>query len=50
MKLLTFLGIADYKDTTYVWNEQGYATRYCPAAMAHFFRPETTLVVVTKDA
>ncbi len=47
MKLLTFLGIADYKETTYVLRDQKYTTRYCPAAITYFCRPETTLIVVT---
>jgi hypothetical protein len=50
MKLLTFLGIADYKETTYCLHEQRYQTYYCPAALAHFCRPDTTLVVVTQAA
>ena len=50
MNLLTFLGTADYKQTTYTLAGQGYTTCYCPAAVAYFCRPETTLVVVTKDA
>ncbi len=47
MKLLTFLGVADYKETTYVLRGQRHTTRYCPAAIAQFCRPEKTLVVVT---
>jgi hypothetical protein len=50
MNLLTFLGTADYKETTYVLNDRRYTTHYCPAAIAHFYHPETSLVVVTKDA
>jgi hypothetical protein len=50
MNLLTFLGTAEYKETTYILEGQGYTTRYCPAAAAHFCRPEAVLVVVTRDA
>jgi hypothetical protein len=50
MNLLTFLGTADYKITTYTLNSQGYRTCYCPAAVAYFCRPETTLVAVTAEA
>jgi hypothetical protein len=50
MNLLTFLGTADYKETTYTLNSLRCTTRYCPAAVAHFCQPETALVVVTKDA
>lgn len=50
MNLLTFLGTADYEKTTYVLGEHRHATCYCPVATAHFFRPETTLVVVTEGS
>lgn len=50
MNLLTFLGIADYKQTIYTLGEQRYTTCYCPAAVAHFCRPETMLIVVTEAA
>ncbi len=50
MNLLTFLGIADYKQTTYTLAGQQHTTCYCPAAVAHFYKPELTLVVVTHDA
>ncbi|MBE7471276.1 MAG: TIGR02221 family CRISPR-associated protein [Anaerolineae bacterium] len=50
MNLLTFLGTADYKETTYTLAGQRHTTCYCPAAIAHFYRPETTLVVVTQKA
>lgn len=48
--LLTFLGTANYSETTYVLEARRHTTRYCPAAIAHFIRPASTLVVVTKDA
>lgn len=50
MNLLTFLGTSDYKQTTYVLEEQRHTTCYCPAALVHFCRPETTLIVVTEAA
>ncbi|RME96975.1 MAG: TIGR02221 family CRISPR-associated protein, partial [Chloroflexi bacterium] len=50
MTLLTFLGTADYKPTTYVLGDRRHPTRYCSAAVAHFYRPKTTLVVVTQAA
>lgn len=50
MNLLTFLGITDYKQTTYTLGQQRHTTCYCPAAVAHFYQPETTLVVVTDAA
>lgn len=48
--LLTFLGTARYAQTTYVLGRQRHTTCYCTAAVAHFFRPEKTLVVVTQGA
>jgi len=50
MTLLTFLGTADYKQTTYILDGQRHTSKYCPAAVAHFHRPDTTLVVVTQKA
>ena len=50
MKLLTFLGTANYQETTYVLSGRGFTSKYCPAAVAHFCQPETTLVVVTDAA
>ena len=50
MKLLTFLGISKYSQTTYTLDGKQHPTCYCPAAVAHFYRPETTLIVVTEAA
>jgi len=50
MNLLTFLGTANYEKTIYTLADQRHATCYCPAAVAHFYRPETTLVMVTAAA
>ncbi len=50
MKLLTFLGVADYKETTYVWQNQEFTTRFAPAASCHFLEPETLTVFLTEDA
>ncbi len=50
MKLLTFLGTANYMETTYTLNNRGHTSSYCPAAVAHFCQPESTLVVVTRAA
>ncbi len=50
MKLLTFLGTGNYQETTYCWGEMCHASRYCPAALVHFFRPEWTLVGLTEAA
>jgi hypothetical protein len=50
MTLLTFLGTANYNKTTYTLDGKQHSTCYCPAAVAHFYRPPTTLVVVTQKA
>ncbi|MCB0165229.1 MAG: TIGR02221 family CRISPR-associated protein [Anaerolineae bacterium] len=50
MNLLTFLGTASYSPTTYTLADKQHTTCYCPAAVAHFYRPDTTLVVVTDAA
>lgn len=50
MNLLTFLGTANYSQTTYTLGQQRHTTCYCPAAVAHFYQPDTTLVVVTDAA
>ncbi len=50
MKLLTFLGAGKYSQTNYTLGDKQHFTCYCPAAVAHFYKPETTLVVVTEQA
>jgi hypothetical protein len=50
VNLLTFLGVANYAETTYILRDQRHTTRYCGAALAHFLKPERTLVVVTNKA
>lgn len=50
MNLLTFLGTAKYSPTTYTLDGKSHATCYCPAAVAHFYHPEKTFVVVTQKA
>ncbi|MEW5958018.1 MAG: TIGR02221 family CRISPR-associated protein [Chloroflexota bacterium] len=50
MNLLTFLGANKYSQTTYTLGDRRHSTCYCPAAVAHFYRPDTTLVVVTQKA
>jgi len=47
MKLITFLGIANYQTTTYVWQGREHTTRFFPDAAAYFLRPEQTLVCAT---
>ncbi|MCX7839788.1 MAG: TIGR02221 family CRISPR-associated protein [Anaerolineae bacterium] len=47
MKVISFLGTADYKRTTFVWNEMEKETRLFPVAVAHFIRPDELLICAT---
>lgn len=50
MKLLTFLGVARYQETTYCWREQEHTSRFAPAASCAFLQPNHLIVFVTEDA
>lgn len=50
MKLLTFLGVANYEETTYVWGEAEYTTRFAPAASCHFLKPNSVITFLTEEA
>jgi CRISPR-associated DxTHG motif protein len=50
MKLLTFLGVANYQETTYTWQELDFTTRYAPAASTHFLKPDALTVFLTEEA
>jgi len=50
MKLLTFLGVADYQNTTYVWQDKEYTSWYAPVASCHFLKPDALIVFLTEDA
>ena len=50
MKLLTFLGIAKYQTTTYVWQNLEHESRYAPAASCHFLNPDSLTVFLTEEA
>jgi len=51
MKVLTFLGTGDYKEVTYVWQEEKAVQTYLfPEAVTHIFEPEKLLVFVTETA
>lgn len=47
MKVISFLGTADYKSTTFVWNGLGKETRFFPAAVAQFVQPDQLLICAT---
>lgn len=50
MKLLTFLGVANYEETCYVWQEQEHTSRFSPAASCRFLQPEGMIVFLTEEA
>ncbi|HOT92918.1 MAG TPA: TIGR02221 family CRISPR-associated protein [Anaerolineae bacterium] len=45
MKAISFLGITDYKETTYVWEGHEFRTRFFGETLPHFF-PELDRVLV----
>lgn len=47
MKAISFLGIANYSETTYNWQGQKYTTHFFPVALAKFTSPQKLLVCVT---
>ncbi len=50
MKLLTFLGIAKYRETIYKWEDRTYPSRFSPLASCAFLEPEEIIVFLTADA
>jgi len=50
MKAITFLGIARYSQTTYVYGDQSYETDLFPEALYRFIQPDELLVFVTNKA
>lgn len=47
MKVISFLGTADYKLTTFVWNGLEKETRFFPVAVAQFVQPDELLICAT---
>lgn len=50
MKLLTFLGVGNYFETVYTWQEKDCQTRFSPVASNKFLEPDKIIVFLTKDA
>lgn len=50
MKLLTFLGTGNYRETTYFWNEQEHTSKYAPSASCRFLKPNHLVVFCTEEA
>lgn len=49
-KLLTFLGLGDYKETIYRWGQREYRTHLFPEALAKWLEPAEILVLLTPEA
>lgn len=49
MKVISFLGLGRYETTTYVWQDQEYATRFFPTAVVRFLRPESVFICATPE-
>ncbi len=47
MKVISFLGVANYQATTYYYRGQERLTRFFPTALAQFFAPEAIHICVT---
>jgi CRISPR-associated DxTHG motif protein len=47
MKVICFLGTANYEPTTYLLDGDVFNTRFFPAAVAHFVQPEVVLICAT---
>jgi len=47
MKVISFLGTATYKSTTYVWDTAEHTSQFFPAAVAQFVKPEMVLICAT---
>jgi len=50
MKLLTFLGVGRYDETTYYWNEIEHTCRFAPVASSYFLKPDELIVFLTEEA
>jgi CRISPR-associated DxTHG motif protein len=50
MKLLTFLGVGKYEQTTYTWQDQECTSQYSPVASCTFLNPDTLCVFLTEEA
>ena len=50
MKLLTFLGVGNYSETVYAWQDRACKTRFAPVASHAFLNPDEIIVFLTEDA
>jgi len=47
MKVISFLGITQYKNTHYVWQNKEYETEFFAEAVAHLLNPQQMIICVT---
>ncbi len=47
MKVISFLGTGNYQQTIFFYNGQEYQTRFFPAAVAQFLRPDKLMLIIT---
>lgn len=50
MKLLTFIGVNGYDETTYRWQEHAYRSRFVAEALAEWLTAESVVVFLTAQA
>ena len=50
MQLVTILGMGNYEETTYTWQDQSISTRYVAQAICQIFKPDRIDVFVTADS
>lgn len=50
MRLLTFLGTGNYRETIYTWQGQEKLAYFAPLASCEFLRPDTLSIFLTEEA
>lgn len=50
LKLISFLGVQDYSETTYEWQGLSKTTKFTTVACVEFLQPSEVIVFLTKDA
>lgn len=50
LKLISFLGVQDYSETTYEWQGLSKTTKFTTAACVEFLQPSELIVFLTTDA
>ena len=50
LRLVSFLGIGEYKETTYKWREQTFCTRFVAHTLAEILKPTEVLILGTSKS